>query len=253
MPEMTPAECQRVIERHQRAAPVSVLKIAQGIGLNVYTTGDWDDDMAGQIRKSPRGGTSGYAVFVNGSHPLTRRRFTLAHEIAHFVLHRQFIGDGVQHDAMYRSGLSTPLEREANRKAADILMPKHLLLRAFLEGVSDLDSLAERFGVSRAAMAIQMGIPLDAPVSSRKTSWYWEDVLEAFTTPSLGEASLPKQSLGASYGRELDWHRGTGVVVGSAFRKAPEASGRLLRTRKPTGDSDLLWLSSSAQHSRKDN
>ncbi len=253
MRELTAAECRRVIERHQRAAPVSVLKIAHGMGLKVYKTRDWDDDMAGQIRKSPRGGPSGYAVFVNGSHHQHRRRFTLAHEIAHFVRHRQFIGDGVQHDVMYRSGLSTPLEREANQMAADILMPKHLLLRAFFDGVSDLDSLAERFRVSRAAMAIQMGIPLESPGPSPKPSLLWSEVVAVLNAPSPDNEGLFKHSLGGFHGREHDWNYQTGLVMGDSFRPVAEASRRVFGTRESGRDSDLLRLSSSARSSRPDN
>src|SRR3546814_4029407 len=59
------------------------------------------------IRKdAERGGESGFAIYVNGSHPRVRRRFSIAHEIAHFALHRNLIGDGVTDDAMYRSNLS---------------------------------------------------------------------------------------------------------------------------------------------------
>ena len=56
-----------------------------------------------------------------------RRRFTIAHEIAHFLLHRDKIGDQLSDDAMYRSSLSSDDERAANRLAADILMPMGLI------------------------------------------------------------------------------------------------------------------------------
>ena len=49
---------------------------------------------------------SGYAIFVNkGDRYKTRQRFTIAHKIAHFILHREAIGDGIVDDALYRSGL----------------------------------------------------------------------------------------------------------------------------------------------------
>src|SRR3546814_15171584 len=83
------------------------------------------------IRKdAERGGESGFAIYVNGSHPRVRRRFSIAHEIAHFALHRNLIGDGVTDDAMYSSNLSSAVEVQANRLAADILMPWHLIREA---------------------------------------------------------------------------------------------------------------------------
>ena len=149
-----------ILARHQETVPVNIRGIADELGLAVYHTSEWDDDVSGQIVRSERhGGRSGYAVFLNRNHHRNRRRFTLAHEVAHFLLHQQFIGDGVRHDGLYRSGLSTPLEVEANKLAAEILMPKSQLLWAFFEGVEELDDLARRFRVSRAAMAVRLGIP----------------------------------------------------------------------------------------------
>ncbi|MCV5491602.1 ImmA/IrrE family metallo-endopeptidase, partial [Escherichia coli] len=54
-----------------------------------------------------------------------RRRYTLAHEIAHFLLHRHLLRDGITDDVLYRSSQSSQIEAEANRLAADIIMPMH--------------------------------------------------------------------------------------------------------------------------------
>lgn len=150
----------RLVRKHQDGPPVSVHAIAADLGLKVYRVRNWPDSISGQILLDQRrGGTSGYAIFTNADHALTRRRFTIAHEIAHFVLHRGLIGDGIEHDALYRSGLSSPIEVQANKQAADILMPWHLVNRAIFEGMRDLDGLASKFQVSRSAMAIRLGIP----------------------------------------------------------------------------------------------
>ena len=159
---MTEKECRKLIGRHQEAPPVIVTPIAHDMGIRVYRTKAWQDDISGQIlRSKEKGGKSGYAIVVNGLHARVRRRFTVAHEIAHFVLHRYLIGDGIEHDALYRSGLSSPIEVEANKLAADILMPWHLVHRAIFEGSGDLEGLAAKFLVSRSAMAIRLGIPYD--------------------------------------------------------------------------------------------
>src|SRR3546814_2493487 len=116
------------------------------------------------IRKdAERGGESGFAIYVNGSHPRVRRRFSIAHEIAHFALHRNLIGDGVTDDAMYRSNLSSAVEVQANRMAADILMPWHLISEATDKGIdtrseehtSELQSLMR---ISYAVFCLQKNI-----------------------------------------------------------------------------------------------
>lgn len=50
------------------------------------------------------------------------KRFTIAHEIAHLLLHRPILREGVTDDVLYRSPhLGGTQETEANKMAADIL------------------------------------------------------------------------------------------------------------------------------------
>ena len=145
----------------QNGYPVHVIPLAEALGINVYYV-DWEDSMSGKIeRDSERAGESGYAIFVNKNHHPNRRRFTIAHEIAHFVLHQDQIGDGIFDDAMYRSGLPQKAEFEANRLAADILMPWHLLSKAMDAPGYTVESLADLFQVSKSAMSIRLGVPYE--------------------------------------------------------------------------------------------
>lgn len=156
-------EAKQTIARHQTAAPVQLIPLAKEFGLEVYRVPNWPNDLSGMIRKdSEAGGPSGFAIYVNASHAPVRRRFTIAHEIAHFVLHRDKIGDGIVDDALYRSGLSSRQEAEANRLAADILMPWHLINDAMRNGYNTIDGLAKLFDVSKSAMSIRLGVPYES-------------------------------------------------------------------------------------------
>jgi len=167
---MNLAECLRVIEKHQSQAPVKVVAIARDLGLNVYRTDEWSDKISGMIVRDPKSERSaGYSIYVNGHHHEHRRRFTIAHEIAHYVLHRDFIGDGIQDDALYRSGLSTRQEVQANQMAADILMPWHLINAAMDSGTADVESLAKLFNVSLSAMSIRLGVPYETEDNGEAT------------------------------------------------------------------------------------
>ena len=151
-----------VIAGFQKSAPVQVIPIASQLGLKVYTVNSWDDEISGMIvRDSERGGESGFAIYVNCKHAEVRRRFTIAHEIAHFVLHRSLIGDGIQDDALYRSKLSSAIEAEANRYAADILMPWGLLNQEIANGNNSVETLARAFNVSKSSMSIRLGVPYE--------------------------------------------------------------------------------------------
>ena len=108
-------------------------------------------------------------IGVNKAHPLTRRRFTVAHELAHALLHE---GKEVRYDKDFRvdfrsgdSSLGVNVEEmEANFFAASILMPRRFLAADPL--MSDLDvedatvtvkALAARYKVSSHAMSIRLG------------------------------------------------------------------------------------------------
>lgn len=154
-----------IIRHHQKSWPIEMVPLANDIGLKVYKTKEWSREggISGAIMKDKElGGNSGYACFINENHPVTRRRFTIAHELAHLILHKDLIGDGITDDALLRSGLSNKVEAEANRFAADILMPWDLINRAIAEGDETLPALAKAFNVSENAMSIRLGVPYEA-------------------------------------------------------------------------------------------
>ena len=151
---MTPG---RIILRHQTYPPVDVTAIAQELGINVWEMHALGENISGKIFRDPlNGGTSGYSIGVKASEGYRRKRFTIAHEIAHYILHRPKIGDELVDDAMYRSGLSTREEAQANQLAADILMPRQLIRLLQSQGLTDTVSLANKLEVSEAAMKVRL-------------------------------------------------------------------------------------------------
>ncbi len=144
--------------------PIQTVNLAMALGIRVFHA-EMEDFISGKIQRDALyGGTSGYAIFVNKGHHVNRRRFTTAHEIAHFIYHEHLIGDGVVDDALYRSGLSSREEAQANRLAADILMPwKHLnpALQANIsnDGTPNAYALSRLFQVSEQAMKIRLNMP----------------------------------------------------------------------------------------------
>lgn len=153
----TKEEIEEIIQSFQEEAPIKVFDLARALGLEVYRTSKLPKDVSGCIHKEENGS---YVIFTNKNHHINRRRFTAAHEIAHYILHRDLIEDGmIVDDTLYRSRLSGPLEKEANRYAARLLMPRHLILKVIREGVDSIAELADKFRVSEAAMSIRTGIP----------------------------------------------------------------------------------------------
>lgn len=152
----------KIVESHIIKPLVPLGALAKDLGINVQLSA-LPANRSGLIRK--RG--DGYEIKINRFESRSRQRFTLAHEISHYLLHRDTIdrkGEaGLQDSVLYRSGEPERIEFEANRLAAEIVMPRALLdakIKTFAGNLSEeaVESLAEQFGVSKAAMEVRVGI-----------------------------------------------------------------------------------------------
>lgn len=153
-PYRTPFEVARDFTEE---APVDLQAMAAALGVSVDMEADLGPDVSGRIcRRRDSGGSDQFRIEVNGAHPWRRRRFTLAHEIAHFLLHRDLLGQGIEDNEMYRSGLPDPIEYEANRFAAELLMPAKLVRTAYRSGAKAIVPLADAFDVSAEAMRVRL-------------------------------------------------------------------------------------------------
>ncbi len=152
-----PEEKQEIIRRYQNEPRVSVGKIARALGLKVKSA-TLKPGISGEIFPSKEKDYK-FIIRVNRHEVRERQRFTVAHEIAHYLLHQDHIGAGVSDNNLYRSSLSNRREHEANRLAAEILMPWHLIERELDDGETTPEDLAERLGVSEIAIKIRLNIP----------------------------------------------------------------------------------------------
>ena len=138
--------------------PVRIIALAREFGVKVYTA-ILPPEVSGQIERDAESG--GYSIVVDRNDPEPRRRFTIAHELAHFLLHRHDIGDGIAESRLYRSRLRNGQEVEANNLAADILMPYGKLGEVIDDDRwrdASLDEVAAKFGVSKSALKVRLGI-----------------------------------------------------------------------------------------------
>ncbi|EMO87426.1 ImmA/IrrE family metallo-endopeptidase [Leptospira noguchii] len=87
-------------------------------------------------------------IFVNSYEPYQRRRFTLAHELGHYILHSNF---GSKDITINRSGESERIEWEANWFAAGFLMPRDKFIEEYRKN-PDTFYLSSQFKVSISAI-----------------------------------------------------------------------------------------------------
>ncbi|KQO75409.1 ImmA/IrrE family metallo-endopeptidase [Rhizobium sp. Leaf262] len=150
-----------VIASHQSEIPVKVGELAASFGVTVKVT-TLDVGISGMIEPCQTS-QSGYKITINKHEPKHRQRFTLAHEIAHFLLHKELIGVGLTDNILYRSKLSDEREAEANRLASDILMPRSILRESIKQygqkkAADYVAPISMKFGVSEDAMRISLGL-----------------------------------------------------------------------------------------------
>ncbi|WP_288741414.1 ImmA/IrrE family metallo-endopeptidase [uncultured Rheinheimera sp.] len=148
---------QLAISKFQDKLPVKLSNIANELGL-IVKSATLDTGISGEIKREGQN----FLIRVNRHDVKERQRFTVAHEIAHFLLHRDLIGDGIVDDLLYRSGLTDTLEAEANRLAADILMPwskvnefYHSMPNVKIE--ERIEKIANAAEVSITAVKIRLG------------------------------------------------------------------------------------------------
>ncbi|MDX2274359.1 MAG: ImmA/IrrE family metallo-endopeptidase [Hyphomonadaceae bacterium] len=151
-----------IVERFIGQRPVKVGELAEALGIKV-TRSPMAPRISGLIRRSAAT-RSGFEIAVNKYEMPERQRFTVAHEIGHYLLHRNDIGaEGVVDSIMYRSNLGSRKETEANQIASAIVMPAEILSGdlAELGGLGTpgiVEELAERYRVSEPAMRIRLGM-----------------------------------------------------------------------------------------------
>lgn len=139
--------------------PVNVAGALRTLGVSVNQAAELPEGISGHLRKKDDG--SYEAAASAAEHPY-RQRFTLAHELGHFVLHRSLVDlyNGVDDTTMYRStalceiyntAIKQSHERQANSFAAHFLMPENHLREA-VAGNPPIIDLVHQFQVSPSAM-----------------------------------------------------------------------------------------------------
>lgn len=148
---------------------INVEQIATKLGIELMLY-DFGDDVSGVLLRDGDKAKIGYSTHTG---PL-RQRFTIAHELGHYILNHQrqgvFVDTPEKYFTLFRDNNSSTgedfQEREANAFAASLLMPRDLLLEAattiYQTGITrneDYDIipvLADGFKVSKLAMSIRL-------------------------------------------------------------------------------------------------
>lgn len=132
--------------------PVDVVEIAQANDIAVYE-GDLEKKISGAIRYDKK--SDKFEILVNKNDSKVRQRFTIAHELGHFILHQEILkSDEIHVDIMFR--MPTEKEQEVDYFAGALLMNRTILEKLYKE--NSIAELAELFKVSVSAMTVRLDI-----------------------------------------------------------------------------------------------
>lgn len=147
--------------------PRNIVSICEKLKIQVKETKEFPEEVSGLIYKDK----DTYCIIVNSTHTVGRKSFTIAHELGHYFLHRDILdreneivsgskGIDTETHFMLRSDIGyssqeyRQQETEANKFAAELLMPREVFIEKCKE-LNSIDDVADYFGVSISAATIR--------------------------------------------------------------------------------------------------
>jgi len=148
-----------VFKWHMSSAPVDVFELARDLDIIIK-----EEKLGSEISGSIESIGDRFKITVNQADSNNRKRFTVAHELGHFMLHSRLINSGITDNKLYRSyddrknkKVCSHHETEANTFAANLLMPEKLIEDLYSKNQHISNSeLAARLGVSEQALTIRL-------------------------------------------------------------------------------------------------
>lgn len=125
--------------------PTPLNKIADKIGLKIVPF-DFSKNISAILKKDKK------IIGVNKNHSPQRQRFSIAHEIGHFLLNHDIQNDFVDN----QFDKSSSMEREANVFASFLLMPTEWVKNKQKTVGLNIPAFAKDFKVSEQAMTIKL-------------------------------------------------------------------------------------------------
>lgn len=150
-----------VIDYLRDHAPLDLVHFATTkLGIK-YSEQDLDNGVSGFLRQTEEN-SSVYEIVVNKNHGPKRKRFTVAHELGHFFMHKHLISRSMQPAFRAEAGtmnkndlIKEYHEVEANRFAASILLPEEKVREKHANGMR-VSELAAYFNVSEMAVGYRL-------------------------------------------------------------------------------------------------
>lgn len=144
-----------IVEKGSIPVNIISLVIEQGLKISYFNPA--------QSKSTTLEGVSGLldkankTIYINSTESAERQRFTIAHELGHYV----FNHDNDKFGLNYRDGskVKNSAEKQADDFAAEVLMPSPVIrkkLKEYSDARPTLSEIASLFGVSKEAMQVKL-------------------------------------------------------------------------------------------------
>ncbi len=131
--------------------PLDLLGVADKFDIRIERIA-LEDDLSGILYKEKE--SNSWVMQINEDHHPNRQRYTIAHELGHFCLHRH-LKQRFEDKIFFRGVEANKPEWRANDFASAILMPEDEFREMVRSGVSRVEELAKEFKVSTLALRIR--------------------------------------------------------------------------------------------------
>lgn len=135
-------------------ADYNIARVVEELGGRIILNDFWDNETrAGSLEVS---GLRNFDIFIPSHTSDEHDRFTIAHELGHYILHYLPNADP-RHDSKFRIGRygDSVIEREANLFASAFLMPEKQFKESYGRSGGDLSTVANEFRVSELAAQVR--------------------------------------------------------------------------------------------------
>ena len=137
-------------------APIDLDLLTKHLDIDVKYI-DFNDDISGKIKYNHI--DDNVIISINKNEYLPRQRFSLAHEIAHYIYDIDFENNSEIKDSettLFRNDIVNPIEKRANKYAEKLLMPKELFINEIDKIKNKLfPTLDNKLGVERIYKIIE--------------------------------------------------------------------------------------------------
>lgn len=164
---MTECIIKQAIDLKKNKGRIDIVELANNLGIKVYSTDEINVPSFIAYDKELKT----YEIYINSKEKPTRKRFSIAHEIAHFIKHKDKIVEFGVVGRQNNCSLSVNEEEDADNLAAEILMPQECVISFLNSQNIDKQTKIEKDIVSKFANEFDVSL-FAAIIRLRELGYY---------------------------------------------------------------------------------